>query len=272
MKNSKLGSKGPASLVYFYFGDNFFTTFVQEVGVNLGLALKDSKKSILLKESDNNGVKISVDRKGDDTPTKANFIKYARQLVDEGYYLDIYIFAHGTSGKVCMKGDDLLASDITESLGPKATGRENFPIRMVYQMNCYGQTLNDAWRSIGAKAVGGARYVNFYPNQFNAFAQAWNKGTVAFKEAWTDCDTASSRTVFQTFILADALATRKKWGGCALGQTVLGTKSCAKDYFKWKFSLEWQSSKSGKENMNYSSTKLLDGETSITKGARPSWS
>ena len=57
------------------------------------------------------------------------------------------------------------------------------PIRAVYQMNCYGQTFNETWLSLGAKVTCGARYVNFYPNQFNKFASEWKKGDVDFAEA-----------------------------------------------------------------------------------------
>ena len=41
MSKSKPGSRGPASLVYFHFGDSYFTTLAQEAGVNLDLAIKE---------------------------------------------------------------------------------------------------------------------------------------------------------------------------------------------------------------------------------------
>jgi hypothetical protein len=268
------GNKGAASLAYFYFGDSFFRTLAQESGVNLNLCKEGYNKTIILKEDNNNGIKITLNGQGNDSPTKTNFLKYLKQLADEGYYVDLFLFAHGTNNEVVMKGGDLTSSEISTQLSQAGSGYQKFPIRIVYQMNCYGQTLNQTWRNIGAKATGGARYVNFYPNQFNEFGREWNKGTVKFNDAFTKANTASARTVFQTTILADALATRSKWGGCPFSKTVLGSDSCAKDYFTkmWIGNSEWQANMSGKENMNYSSTKVRLGETGLTKRSSVSWS
>jgi hypothetical protein len=98
---------------------------------------------------------------------------------------------------------------------------------------------------------------------------------VSFDTAVADSDTASVRTVVQTFIsLVDAPAKKKagEWGGCPFGKTVLGDDECAKDYFDtWLGKGEWQENMSGKENMNYSSFMFRSGDKNISKNTRPTW-
>ena len=72
----------------------------------------------------------------------------------------------------------------------------------------------------------------------------------------------------------DAPATNKDWGKCSFAKTILGDSDCAKDYFTKRWGLsnsEWQSGKSGKENMNNSSTWIISGDSSIKKSTNLSW-
>ena len=134
-------------------------------------------------------------------------------------------------------------------------------------MNCYGQTFNETWLSLGAKVTCGARYVNFYPNQFNKFASEWKKGDVDFAEALRDFDTESSRTVMQGLIAADALG-KSNFDKCPFLKTVLGDHSCAQSYFhaNWGISSdEWQNGQSGADNMNYSSYMFRAGLKTLTR-------
>jgi hypothetical protein len=276
--------KGSASIVFFYMGDSPFTTLFQE-STKLKKAMEGYKKVILLKHNQTDSwLDFSeADEKIADkivTPTKANLFKYIIDLSKEGYYLDIWIWSHGwkegfrcSTGTFGSKGE-ITNNDINTDLDDSKTGLSMLPIRMVYQINCVGQSLNNNWVSVGAKVSIGTRYTNFYPTQFGKFADEWNKGNVSIKSALKTSNTSASRTLVQTYLaMVHAPANNKHWGKCKLGQTVLGDSDCAKEYFTWKWlsNSQWQSGKSGKDNMNYSSTWRTDGDSSITKNTKPSW-
>jgi hypothetical protein len=275
-----------ASLIYFYYGDSHYNTLGQET-LKLKKAMEDYEFTVLLKHETLPGW-ADLSEKDEklanvkDIPTKANLFKYILQLAEDGYYLDLFIFSHGWTDKFkASKGshsteDFVTGENIKNELDPDKTGFTRMPIRIVWGTNCYGQTLGETWRSIGAKATAGARYVNFYPNAFGNFIGDWNKGNVSFDNAVADSDTDRVRTVVQTFIsLVDAPAKKKagKWGGCPLGKTVLGDNECAKDYFDsvWLGKGEWQEGMSGKENMNYSSFMFRGGDKNISKNTKVTW-
>lgn len=256
-----------ASLTVFYFDDNPFFKLIQNAQVNLQYCIDGYNKSVMLKEN------FSAPGQTQPTkvlkPNKEVFLGQLIELVNDGYYVDIYVFCHGNTDKIYFaNGKTLSPTELKEAVAKEKSGFGYLPIRLVYQMNCYGHTFNQTWLDIGAKSVCGARYVNFYPNQFNAFAREWNKGNVLFEKAVYDSDTESSRTVMQTLIAADAASQLfpKDWDKCPIGSTVLGDKPCAKSYFlaNWIDVGEWQAGKSGKENMNYSSFMFTPG-INITK-------
>ncbi|MCL5995434.1 MAG: hypothetical protein M1546_05185 [Chloroflexi bacterium] len=175
-----------------------------------------------------------------DVPTKTNLFKYLIQLAEEGYFIDLFIFAHGDKGYFGQYGADegtehrVTSEDILNRLSPAKTGFVKMPIRIVWGTNCYGQTLGETWRSVGAKTTAGAQYVNFYPTSWGNFIDDWNKGNVSFDKAVADADTAAVRTVVQTYIrFVDAPSQEKagKWDGCPGLKHVLGDDSCARQYF-----------------------------------------
>jgi hypothetical protein len=276
--------KGSASIVFFYMGDSKFTTLFQE-STKLKKAMQGYKKVVLLKHNETDSF---LDFSEEDerianviaTPTKANFFKYIKELAKEGYYLDIWIWSHGSTNDFrCSNGTfgdngKITDDDIDSELSPANSGLTKIPIRMVYQINCVGESLNDNWIGIGAKTSIGTRYVNFYPTQYGGFADEWNKGTVKVKQAIEASNTSASRSLVQTYIAAIHAPTHNKdWGSCKLFQTVLGDSDCAKEYFTWQWlsSSQWQSGKSGQDNMNYSSSWIIAGDNSITKNTKPSW-
>jgi hypothetical protein len=250
-----------AALTLFAFGDDPIRTLVQNAQVNLQYCIDGYDRSVVLKDEF-----VSLGQTRPDlvlSPGGQLFVEQVRELAATDHYIDIFLFAHGSRGRISIPGSD---NDITEEflleeLSRDKTGRNQLPIRSVYQMNCYGQTLNQTWVDLGAKVVCGARFINFYPNQFNAFAREWVKGDVPFFTALRESNTDSSRTVMQTLIAADALvhpgSTR-----CQLLSTVLSDSPCAKSYFKdrWFSSdSDWQDGMSGKDNMNYSSYMFRTG-------------
>lgn len=273
--------KGCASLVVMYTGDAPETVFFQET-LKLKKAMKGYKKVVLLKHNQTESW-LDLSEKDEkladvkDLPTPANLERYLKQLADEGYVIDLYIVGHGTSGRFYLsKGTYGSTNAVTkaeiEAL-PAQTGYRQLPIRMVWSSLCYGQTLNSAWIAAGAKVVAGSRYVNFYPNRFVKFAEAWTDGA-SYGDAIDKADTASSRTAVQVYIATiHARANRSEWGKCPLGTTVLGKNDCAEEYFtsRWLRKKDWQAKLSGKENMNYSSQKIFAGNRKVTNKSHLTW-
>jgi len=254
-----------ASLTVFHFGDSPFRTLFQNAQVNLQHCIDGYHRSILLKE-DFNGV-------GQTKPTvllKPNvqvFLGQLASLAKEGYYIDIFFFAHGNEDRIYLDNDKVLTTGLlTSELAFANTGLKILPIRSVYGVNCYGHTFNRTWLELGAKVACGARFVNFYPNQFNKFASEWRKGDVSFSKALHDSNTESSRSVMQGLIAADAMS-KSNFDKCPLLKTVLGDHPCAQSYFdaNWLASDEWQRGESGAENMNYSSYMFRTGITTLTR-------
>lgn len=272
-------TKGAASLVFHYMGDSKFTLFFQET-MKLKNAMEGYNKVVLLKFEDDPFIDLSdADEKiADivDKPTKANIAKYLKQLADEGYFVDVWIVGHGSPEEMNVssgtygKNDKLTKSEI-EALG-KTAGYSKLPIRMVWSTLCYGKTLSSAWIEAGAKVVGGSRFVYFYPTTFGKFASEWNKGNVGYSTALSNSDTSANRTLVQTALVFHSKTCLREWGGKIWDLNILGNGNAAEKYFKamW-LDGDWQDGKSGKENMNYSSTKLVVGDSKITKKTVPSW-
>ncbi len=260
-----------ACLTVFFFNDNLFTSLVQNAQVNLQHCIDGYDKSVLLKEDMNSvgQTRPTVLKK----PNKEVFLSQIKELANDGYWIDIRVFTHGFTESIPFANDKYLtASELESELSKSGSGYSQLPIRSVYQMNCYGHTFNQVWLRLGAKVVSGARYVNFYPNQFNKFASEWAKGNVSYTNALQESNTESSRTLMQTAIQADAAKDifPKNWDKCPIGSSILGDRPCAKSYFTtfWQSTDEWQNNQSGKDNMNYSSYMFRVGETGLTANNR----
>ncbi len=270
-----------AVLIHVYYGDSKYRTLAQE-SLRLVRAMEGHDFKVLLKHESVPGwadLSERDEKQADvkDLPTKANFFKYLLRLARDGYQeVDVLIFAHGDNGKFkASDGKDgsedwITESDIRRELDPKRTGLSRIPIRTVWGTHCYGSTLNDTWLAVGARASAGSRHVNFLITAFGPFIDAWNKGNVTFADAVRDADTAGVRTFAETLISTVDAPSQKaagKWGGCPFGKTVLGSDACAREYFDkcWLRDGEWQAGKSGKENLLYSSTMILAGDTRVAK-------
>jgi hypothetical protein len=251
-----------ACLTYFHFEDDSrIYNLIQNAQVNLQHCIDGYDKSVLLKEDFNSvGQTKPTEVK---KPNKVIFLNQLVDLVNDGYWVDVRIFAHGAPGKIYMNNDLVLTpQDLIDA--KKETKHGIFTIRSAYGCNCDGSSFNKTWIDIGAIVAGFARATNFYPNQCNKFHDEWEKGNVTFKDAVERSDTESSRTVMQALIAADAASQLfpKDWDKCPIGSTVLGDKPCAKSYFsaRWGLGDNWQAGKSGKENMNYASEIIIAGQ------------
>ncbi len=279
-------NKGNAVLVFFFTGDDDpLYKIAQGVGNNISNLFDGYDYKVLLKfDVEILGFELNkaAEKSADvvDTPTMENLQKYLKKLTSAGYIIDIYIIGHGSrSGWYISSGTyssptKISSSVLKSSLSSSMTGYTKLPIRMVYQMICWGKNMNTAWQDVGAKVVIGAKYVNFYANQMNKFARKWNDGE-SFESAYEKSNTSSSRTVVQTWISVLHAPTHKsEWGSCPIGSFVLGKKDCAKDYFTTMWHLnsgEWVDSYSGKENMNKSSEMTITGVSKLKKKTKPKW-
>jgi hypothetical protein len=277
-------TKGCASLVFHYMGDSRFTLFFQEA-MKLKKAMEGYDEVVLLKFDELNPWLDFTER--DEriarvvaAPTKANIAKHLKSLADRGYVIDIWIIGHGGPGSFNVStgryghDEDMTKDEIAQLA--KNAGYTKLPIRMVWSTLCYGGTLNDAWLKAGAKAVAGARWVNFYPTEFGPFADEWNKGNVGYGRALRASNTPTVRSLVQSGMVAHSKGCLRDWGGKVWDVNILGNGEAAKNYFTkvgWIRKKNWQDQMSGKENMNASSEKLVpDGSnTRITKGTVPTW-
>ncbi len=269
-----------ASIIFLYMGDSPFISFFQET-IRLKKIMELYDFNVLLKH-DNVKPWLDLSEKDErianvkDVPTKSNLFSYIKRLADDGYTIDIWIISHGGSdgsfrasfGQYSRtRNDQVTAADIQDLAGVNggSTGYRVLPIRLVHHTSCWGSRLAAAWHAIGANTVVGSRYINFYPTQTIPFAKEWGAGRKVVN-AYRYANTATSRTVVQIKMVADAATTRKKWGGCSFGNTVLGKKPCAKAYFAYRYSFppnEWSDSLSGKQNMNSASEMIISGNSEL---------
>jgi hypothetical protein len=273
-----------ASILFFYYGDSKYLTVFQET-LRMRRAMEGYDLTVLLKHQETPSfIDISEgdERNADvvDAPTQANLFKHLIQAAQSDHMVDLWIFSHGSTGNFRSSAgthgsvDSVRAQEITTELSPAKTGLTQMPIRMLWTTACYNGSLNSAWTSIGAKAVSGARTTNFFPNRFGKFAEEWNKGNVTYAQALERSDTAASRGLVDTAMLAHATATRSKWGGCPVGRTILGDSPCAKQYFVqtwYERQSDYQDNLNGRENMAFGSEKIVAGTGSLTKNSRPTW-
>lgn len=262
-----------ACFIWCHWGDAGVTALGQDT-VRLKKAMDGYDHKVLMKTNNTPSwldFSEADERKADVkmTPNRTNFTRELVRLAQEGYIIDVYVFAHGDRTGFTAVGtgiDDALIRGL-----PAAAGLRALPIRMVYQTQCYASFLNNDWRAAGAKSSVGARYIQFTPTHFGTFIKDWNKND-RFGTAASQRPSAALRTASQVYIMGDAKAKKiaGKWDGCSFGNTVLGKKACAKAYFtyRWLRDSEWRDDMSGKQNMNYSSAMVVSGNRNLSKATR----
>jgi hypothetical protein len=276
------GSQGEASIVFCYMGDSQFTTIFQNLQ-DLNEAVTGYDQSILLKHTGGasaiGGVAHTLADKVE-KPTRENFEHCVKSLTAAGYTIDLYIVSHGDRDSFKMS-EGTHGSEDWYDIGDIQDLRADFegeiPLRLVYQMNCWGSELNSAWRALGADVAVGSRYVNFFPTQFPEFVKQWKDGQTV-QQALNSADTWASRQLVKEALKADMVATKDRawadgeWGEGMIcpTQVVYGTDGqCAESYLtdRWLHNQsEWNSvNGSGWEFMIEASEKLVAGNASLTK-------
>ena len=89
------------------------------------------------------------------------------------YQIDIHALSHGAPNALVGFNGERLGGEFFSGLG----NIDDLYLRSVYQMNCFGGTLQDDWVRVGAGAVNGSRNVNYLPIGYFAFLQQWSDGT-----------------------------------------------------------------------------------------------
>lgn len=93
--------------------------------------------------------------------------------------VDVLLLVHGHTGQlVGYRGQQRVGS---ETFGPLceacSQAPETLDLRMVYGVNCYGYSLTETWRTLGAKVVNGAVGVNWMPEpSLSVFLFNWLRG------------------------------------------------------------------------------------------------
>jgi hypothetical protein len=108
--------------------------------------------------------------------------------------VDLLILAHGAPGQIIGHRGKAIGA---ETLAPLLADYQRNPalvrLRVVWQMNCYGASLVDYWRSLGAAAVNGSGGVNWLPEPtLSLFLRKWLRGA-PFSEAVHSSATRAER-------------------------------------------------------------------------------
>jgi hypothetical protein len=87
------------------------------------------------------------------------------------YVVDVHVLSHG--GNLVISGG---GGQITEANIRDFATISNLNLRAVYQQNCFGSTLDDAWIAAGAKVVTGSNLINSMPLSYSSFLSRWLSG------------------------------------------------------------------------------------------------
>jgi hypothetical protein len=259
-----------ASLVFFYFGEDSYVKALAQETVKVSKAFENYDQKVLLKFDDPNLGPFDLNKKLEEsvdlllTPTKENLVAQINRLGSEGYDTDLFIFSHGF-GPSFRTGKNEYGENTPVTAKYLRENIKTPNLRLVWQCNCYGSTLNPTWEALGAKASAGARYNNFFPTQFNGFIERWNAGKT-LETSLKEANTFLSRAPVYAYIIADSIQRKDEWGNCKTLSTVLGTSPCAKAYFeKCWLGKDFQDDKSGKENLIWASEMIISGNKDLKK-------
>ncbi len=100
------------------------------------------------------------------------FFEAIREVAARRDVVDIFLFAHGSPDHLWFKNR---RSATGEDILTELEGRGGEKVRMVYSTLCWGETMNKAWRQVGAEAASGAVDVHI-PVEAPPFILGWLAG------------------------------------------------------------------------------------------------
>lgn len=266
-----------ASVVLYYYGDGFFFSLIQNTVVDLELATKGYDRSVVLQEKYRN-----VGQDVHDAPTEERLLFHLKKLAAEGYYIDLYLFTHGSKTGISTKDPGALTPNELRRELCHIYGKGRFPIRMVYMGLCWGSEMNEAFTDIGAKVSAGSRYVNFLPFRINDFMRAWNNNLTfgnAIQESYNEKDidgSAAVRAGLNAQYKGFAANNHNKPGwNCDIGgESLRESKHCIRMFLEQKYHMEphyWRPGGSGWTQIGYASHMLIDGDANVKKSYQLNW-
>ncbi|MBS0124994.1 glycoside hydrolase family protein [Thetidibacter halocola] len=114
------------------------------------------------------------------------------RLTEANKIVDLMVLTHGNSSGIVLEGGQFVSAGMISELRTVHNGGRPLRLRAVYQMNCVGSALNQAWIDAGAKVVVGSARNNFIPEPMtHFFFRNWKNGQ-SFTDAVTD---AYQRTI-----------------------------------------------------------------------------
>jgi hypothetical protein len=99
----------------------------------------------------------------------------------KGMTTDVATLAHGDTNVLAIPSD-ATGQGWVSGWDIAALKELNLTLRAVFQLNCYGSTLNESWLKAGAKAVVGSKLINTRVVAFTSFFGAWLGGK-SFQDA-----------------------------------------------------------------------------------------
>lgn len=109
-----------------------------------------------------------------DNDLRASRIRGQLQALASSYLVDIHVLAHGDSSSFGLNGE-MTDSDIR---GLRTI--VGLTLRSVFQQNCNGSGLNNAWLYAGAQVVTGTAGINSMPVAYGPFIRRWVAGETFF--------------------------------------------------------------------------------------------
>jgi len=106
-----------------------------------------------------------------------------------GRTIDLIVLGHGTSERLVLKRRPDLTGGPNGNIRSLLTDAQSLGVnalklRLVYMCNCYGSTLNDDWRAIGAKVSIGSKMNDYMPEPMTTFfVHNWLSGQRAMDAA-----------------------------------------------------------------------------------------
>lgn len=116
----------------------------------------------------------------EDAQATGEALSQALLATSRTHRVDVLLLVHGHTGQlVGYQGKHRVGA---ETFGPLCEACCRAPatldLRMVYGVNCYGYSLTETWRTLGARVVNGAVGVNWLPEpSLSVFLFNWLHGT-----------------------------------------------------------------------------------------------
>jgi len=289
------GTNGIGLVLYFHYDDGGPATLGQSLWTNLTSIYGAYDYVVLVADNHTSNPNNTSQAAWTDAdrvfpPTRDGLRDAIQHMTAEGYRFDVFIHSHGypdgtdDSEFEVLSGDRVTGQWLVDTTAPEVAGtaRGGIPIVAVWGTNCYAVDQNDAWDEVGAIAGSGGFKVQFYPNAWGNFGDAW----IAGQDYQTAVDDSVTATVIQDAEdLIYAMGSVAPWW-CAYGLSVLGRGLCAEDFFTdtdrdtdgphgpdkdtddaaYDIVEIYDNTLSGAQNMSISSARTFVGDTTVTFG------